>query len=80
MTSIPDLDFRAQPTGFSPTTAEILYRMDHPSLLQSYVWQDYQVTASAAWFMTATWPPHATFSAWDVRRLQKEAPPSAPER
>jgi hypothetical protein len=36
--------------------------------------------AAATWFMTATWPPHATFSAWDVRRLQKEAPPSAPER
>ena len=28
--------------GFSLTTAEILYRLpDHPALLQSYVWQDY---------------------------------------
>ena len=41
MTAIPDRDFRAQLTGFSLTTAEILYRMpDHPSLLQTYVWQD----------------------------------------
>jgi uncharacterized protein Usg len=44
VTSIPDRDFRAQLTGFSLTTAEILYRMpDHPSLLQSYVWQDYDI-------------------------------------
>ena len=28
--------------GFSLTTAEILYRLpDHPTLIQSYVWQDY---------------------------------------
>jgi len=28
--------------SFRLTTAEILYRLpDHPSLLQSYVWQDY---------------------------------------
>ncbi len=26
------------------TTAEILYRLpDHPSLLQSYIWQDYDI-------------------------------------
>jgi uncharacterized protein Usg len=44
MTAIPDHDFRAQITGFSMTTAEILYRMpDHPSLLQTYVWQDYDI-------------------------------------
>jgi uncharacterized protein Usg len=44
MTAIPDRDFRAQLTGFSLTTAEILYRMpDHPSLLQSYIWQDYDI-------------------------------------
>ena len=37
-----DRDFRAQLAGFSLTTAEILYRLpDHPSLLQSYIWQDY---------------------------------------
>jgi uncharacterized protein Usg len=30
--------------GLSLTTAEILYRLpDHPRLLQSYVWQDYDV-------------------------------------
>ena len=44
MTAIADRDFRAQLTGFSLTTVEILYRMpDHPSLLQSYVWQDYDI-------------------------------------
>jgi uncharacterized protein Usg len=44
MTAIPDRDFRAQLTGFSLTTVEILYRMpDHPSLLQSYIWQDYDI-------------------------------------
>jgi uncharacterized protein Usg len=37
-----DRDFRAQLAGYSLTTAEILYRMpDHPSLLQSFIWQDY---------------------------------------
>jgi uncharacterized protein Usg len=42
MTATIDRDFRAQLAGFSLTTAEILYRMpDHPSLLQSYIWQDY---------------------------------------
>ena len=44
MDTIPDRDFRAQLTGFSLTTAEILYRMpDHPSLLQTYVWQEYDI-------------------------------------
>ena len=39
-----DRAFSAQLAGFSPTTAEILYRMpDHPSLLQSYIWQEYDV-------------------------------------
>ncbi len=39
-----DGDFRAQLAGYSLTTAEILYRLpDHPSLLQSYIWQDYDV-------------------------------------
>lgn len=42
-----DHDFRQQLEGFSLTTAEILYRMpDHPSLLQSFVWQDYDVHPS----------------------------------
>jgi uncharacterized protein Usg len=39
-----DRDFRAQLAGFSLTTAEILYRLpDHPSLLQSFIWQEYDV-------------------------------------
>ena len=39
-----DQSFRAQLAGFSLTTAEILYRLpDHPSLLQSYIWQDYDL-------------------------------------
>ena len=37
-----DSGFRAQLAGFSLTTAEILYRLpDHPSLLQTYIWQEY---------------------------------------
>ena len=36
--------FRKQMEGYSLTTAEILYRMpDHPALLQSYIWQDYDI-------------------------------------
>ncbi len=43
-TARPDPEFRAQLAGFSLTTAEILYRLpDHPSLLQSYIWQDYDL-------------------------------------
>lgn len=43
-TRVADTDFRAQLAGYSLTTAEILYRLpDHPSLLQSYIWQDYDV-------------------------------------
>ena len=39
-----DGGFRAQLAGFSLTTAEILYRLpDHPSLLQSYIWQEYDL-------------------------------------
>lgn len=41
---MPDRDFAAQLRGFSLTTAEILYRLpDHPSLLQAYIWQDYDL-------------------------------------
>lgn len=30
--------------GYSLTTAEILYRLpDHPTLLQAYIWQDYDL-------------------------------------
>ena len=39
-----DTAFLRQIEGFSLTTAEILYRLpDHPTLLQSYIWQDYDV-------------------------------------
>ncbi len=37
-------DFRAQVNGFGLTTAHILYRRpDHQWLLQSYVWQAYDL-------------------------------------
>jgi uncharacterized protein Usg len=37
-------DFRQQLEGYGLTTANILYRRpDHPWLLQSYVWQDYDL-------------------------------------
>jgi uncharacterized protein Usg len=37
-------DFIRQLSGYGLTTAEILYRFpDHPSLLQSYIWQNYDV-------------------------------------
>ena len=35
---------RKQVLGYGLTTAQILYRMpDHPSLLQTYVWQNYDL-------------------------------------
>jgi uncharacterized protein Usg len=37
-------DFRRQLEGYGLTTACILYRRpDHPWLLQTYVWQDYDL-------------------------------------
>lgn len=37
-------DFERQIAGYGLTTAEILYRLpDHPALLQSYVWQEYDL-------------------------------------
>ena len=37
-----DRDLLRQLAGWRLTTAEILYRLpDHPALLQTYVWQDY---------------------------------------
>src|SRR2546421_12564463 len=37
-------DFRKQVLGYGLTTAQILYRMpDHPSLLQTYVWQNHDL-------------------------------------
>jgi uncharacterized protein Usg len=36
--------FRRQLEGYGLTTAHILYRLpDHPSLLQTYVWQEYDL-------------------------------------
>jgi uncharacterized protein Usg len=44
MASHVSRDFVRQLEGFSLTTAEILYRLpDHPSVLQTYVWQDYDL-------------------------------------
>jgi uncharacterized protein Usg len=37
-------EFKKMLAGYSLTTAEILYRMpDHPALLQSYIWQEYDM-------------------------------------
>jgi len=36
--------FHRQLEGYGLTTANILYHLpDHPSLLQSYIWQDYDL-------------------------------------
>jgi len=44
MGEMVDRDLRTQLAGYSLTTAEILYRLpDHPSLLQSFIWQEYDV-------------------------------------
>jgi uncharacterized protein Usg len=44
MTKTIDADFRRQLAGWSLATAEIFYRMpDARSVLQSYVWQDYDL-------------------------------------
>jgi uncharacterized protein Usg len=40
-------DFNRQMQGYGLTTAQILYRRpDHPWLLQTYVWQDYDLCPS----------------------------------
>lgn len=39
-----DGDFVRMLQGYGLTTAEILYRMpDHPAILQTYVWQEYDL-------------------------------------
>ena len=44
MTRVASPEFVRQLEGFSLTTAEILYRLpDHPTLLQTYLWQDYDL-------------------------------------
>jgi uncharacterized protein Usg len=41
---VTDRNFSLQLAGYSLTTAEILYRLpDHPSLLQSFIWQEYDL-------------------------------------
>ena len=36
--------FRLQMQGYGLTTANILYRLpDHPKILQSYIWQEYDL-------------------------------------
>ena len=41
---LPSPEFRKQLAGYGLTTAEILYRMpDHPAILQSYIWQEYDL-------------------------------------
>jgi uncharacterized protein Usg len=43
-TSMASHDFRRQVEGYGLTTAHILYRLpDHPSLLQTYIWQEYDL-------------------------------------
>ena len=42
-----DPDLTAQINGYRLATAEILYHLpDHPKLLQTYVWQDYDLAPS----------------------------------
>ncbi|TFZ33793.1 aspartate-semialdehyde dehydrogenase, partial [Pseudomonas syringae] len=37
-------DMELQLKGYGLTTAQILYRMpDHPALLQTYIWQHYDI-------------------------------------
>jgi uncharacterized protein Usg len=41
---VVDREFRRQLEGYGLTTASILYRMpDHPSFLQEFVWQEYDL-------------------------------------
>lgn len=42
--SVRDRGFELQLAGYGLTTARILYRMpDHPAILQTYVWQEYDL-------------------------------------
>ena len=41
------VDDEAQLRGYGLTTANILYKMpDHPTMLQSYIWQEYDLAPS----------------------------------
>jgi uncharacterized protein Usg len=56
-------DFRRQLEGYGLTTAHILYRLpDHPSLLQTYVWQDYD--------LSPTFPALSRFLAFWLEKLE----------
>jgi uncharacterized protein Usg len=57
--------FRKQLEGYGLTTAQILYRLpDHPRLLQTYVWQEYDL-----------WPEFPTLARFlDFWRRELEAP------
>ena len=42
MRATPEMELMLK--GYGLTTAEILYRMpDHPSFLQTYIWQEYDL-------------------------------------
>lgn len=58
-------EFRKQLEGYGLTTAKILYRLpDHPRLLQTYVWQDYDL-----------WPEFPTLSRFlEFWRRELEGP------
>lgn len=44
MAAVASKDFHKQMAGYGLTTANILYRMpDHPLILQTYVWQNYDL-------------------------------------
>src|SRR4051794_20146436 len=67
-TNMGSHDFRRQLAGYGLTTAQILYRLpDHPNLLQTYVWQDYDLCPKfpvlnkflAFWLKTLEGPLHS---------------------
>lgn len=44
MAAVVSRDFVRQMEGYGLATAQILYRLpDHPAVLQTYVWQDYDL-------------------------------------
>ena len=82
-------DFRRQLEGYGLTTANILYRRpDHPWLLQSYVWQNYDLCPAFPalnkflnfWLETLEGPLHSVTVAHarliirTHRSLDKDAP------
>jgi uncharacterized protein Usg len=61
-------DFRRQLVGYGLTTANILYHLpDHPKILQTYIWQDYDLAPEfpelnkflAFWRRTLEGPLHS---------------------